>query len=173
MYAFSWRWWNEEKKEKSEVSSSVCNYLLVLGCRERAGSISFSGELQPSQAALGVCGSHAHGPLLLRPPADPQHALRHWRGCAGTQQCCGSPVSVRHAVIPAQSSRGTAARGGEGLDGTDEPRWEAGANMTFSSSWEGGWKGEGRVNLKGLNWMCFSGEHCVRKQPPPPKKHEK
>lgn len=53
--------------------------------RERADAVGHGGELQPGEAALGVRGANAHRALLLRPPADSQHAVCHWRGLPGTQ----------------------------------------------------------------------------------------
>lgn len=84
---------------------SVCSNMLLSFCRKWASSSGFSWELQCSEAALGVCCSHAHRPLLFCPPTNFQYASCHWRGCSGTQQCCGSLVSVRHCVIYTQKNQ--------------------------------------------------------------------
>lgn len=79
--------------------------MLLSLCRKWASSSGFRWELQRSEATLGVCCPHAHRPLLFCPPTDFQYASCHWRGCSGTQQCCGSLVSVRHCVIYTQKNQ--------------------------------------------------------------------
>lgn len=66
-----------------------------------------SGELQPCEATLGVCCPDAQPPLLLCPPADPQHAVPH-RGCGpGAQQRRGGPLSQRDCVTHTHAQRHT------------------------------------------------------------------